>query len=437
MCDTVQTMADVIAPEDHAQEPLSTGVEILAPSAQFHDEAATALQNLRRALLDVLASIGGNATEPQKLARSFSLNKNLTWKISKVIRAADTFAAVTHMPGRAGMKIALDAFERAGAGSDAITRARLASDNFEHLVRRHSGDRQTMEAMVAGASTSRAIQAQRSEAHRKLAFRGNSAIWGVQARLQLSLHWVFPSQTPGMLDHAVVAGLVDFKRLRPDTRWSIALVRRTGANWQAEDPGGVSPLSDSPAGADPGSAAPLLSDFCSSPLPPVEFARGRPGIWRIELQPGAIGNTAALTCLAGWVNRGHASAFRVGDDTHGRVFCTLGTPAELVLHDVFIHKDLNWDPTLTPRVYGQLPTGPSGADDGPPPELPMLPEIEVDDGDPIDLLTPDLPDYHKIVAYVLARLKLDLRSFTRTRLRLAYPPIPTLVSLETRLPERP
>ncbi len=427
-------MADDTYPGESTQPSPLVEVTHPLPAMQFHDEAAVALQTLRRALLDVLASVGGNPTEPQELSRAFNLNKNLTWKLSKVIRAADSFAAVSHMPGRAGMKIALDAFERAGASGAVIGRARLASENFEHLVRRHSGDRQTMEAMVAGDAASQSIQATRSEPHRKLAFRGNSAIWGVQARVQLSIQWVFPSATPGMLDHAVVAGLIDFKRLRPDTRWSVALVRRTGANWAGEDPEGFAPLSEPVPGSD---QAPLLSRFCSSPLPPVQLRRGRPGIWRIELQPGAIGNTAALTCLTGWVNRGKAPAFRVGDDTHGRILCTLGTPAELLIHDVFVHNALPWADQLAPKVYGQLPTGPSGVDDGPPPELPLLPDIVRERGDAIDVLTPDLPDYHEIVGHVVARLGLDLLQFTRTRVRLTYPPIPTLVSLEGRLPEAP
>ncbi len=110
-------------------------------------------------------------------------------------------------------------------------------------------------------------------------------------------------------------------------------------------------------------------------------------------------------------------------------------PPKSLFHDVFFHTDLNWNLELTPKVYEQLPTRPSGADDGPPPELPLLPEVEFNTGDRIDLLTPDLHNYHEIVAHVLARLNLDLRSFARTRLRLTCPPIPALVSLETRLPE--
>jgi hypothetical protein len=138
--------------------------------------------------------------------------------------------------------------------------------------------------------------------------------------------------------------------------------------------------------------------------------------------------------VAGWVIRAAAPATRVGNDTHGRILCTLGTPCELLLHDVYIHRDVPWGRGLVPKVYGQLPTGPGWNDDGPPPELPILPALERHE-DPMRVIVPEVLEYHDILSHVMGRLSRNIRDFVLTRIRLPFPPMPALVALEAPLPE--
>ena len=64
-------------------------------------------------------------------------------------------------------------------------------------------------------------------------------------------------------------------------------------------------------------------------------------------------------------------------------------------------------------------------------------ECRIDLGSgPPDLTTPSLPRYPKLVPRVFERLGASARDFTGFRLRIAYPPIPTLALFRHSLPER-
>ena len=76
----------------------------------------------------------------------------------------------------------------------------------ERMVSRHVGDRPTLE-LVRDSLPDRSHD--RLIVSRKLAFRGNSGIWGVQARTRLNAAFVAPSHDdPEMLDAANVGGRV-------------------------------------------------------------------------------------------------------------------------------------------------------------------------------------------------------------------------------------
>ena len=49
------------------------------PPPQFKVHVRTALHNIRRALLELLAAADADPSNAQRMARRFGLNKNLTW----------------------------------------------------------------------------------------------------------------------------------------------------------------------------------------------------------------------------------------------------------------------------------------------------------------------------------------------------------------------
>jgi hypothetical protein len=185
----------------------------LTEPIQLVEESRFALQSLRRALIEMYDSVGADPSVPQDVSRRFDLNRNLTWKLARVIGAPDPLAALNHLPGQAGMELAIEAFERAGAPPAITESVRSAMSEFAAVVKEHAGDREQLELTLESMGMIEADAATISG--RELAFRGNSSVWGVQARTRLTTMMVAPGK-PGTHDYIMLSGLVGLRRLRPE-----------------------------------------------------------------------------------------------------------------------------------------------------------------------------------------------------------------------------
>jgi len=113
----------------------------------FLDHARAVVRSLRGAFAESLTSVGADPQDPQSLSRSLGLNRNLAWRISKIVQADDPSVALQQMPGAAGIKIFLRCIEHAGATERVLQTARDAIREYERLIRVHSGDRATLDIM--------------------------------------------------------------------------------------------------------------------------------------------------------------------------------------------------------------------------------------------------------------------------------------------------
>ncbi len=399
--------------------------------SEFIEEAKSVLQDVRSSLAALVESVGANATQPQEISRRFGLDKTLTWKIARVICDDDALAAAAHLPGKASVRNLVEAMERSGATSESTAPVLAAMDRFENLIATHAGDRGTFEVMLGGASDE--LARRRGEAARKLFYQGCSAIWGVQARVHTSLHFVTPSANPDCLDLGVVAGFVDFRRLRANVSWSVAARATFTSDGTPQSGGEIIPMDPSLAPAD----MPILRKFCSDPLPELRARAARNNITRFELAEGPVGNTAAATCVLGWVARGEVGRYRTEGDLYGEHIVRLSTPVEVLYHDLYVHRSLAF--AMKPRifVYSDLPGGPTFPFDGI--ERGILPVSEeiIDLGDgPPNAAAAEIPNYRQMVTSAVERMGYTLGDFHGFRFRLRYPPIPTLCLYRYELPER-
>jgi hypothetical protein len=399
---------------------------------QFEEHVKNVVRNVRGTFADLLSSVGADPTHPQDMARQFGLNKNLTWKVSKIICESDPCAAIPLIPGRSGLNILINTLKKAGATEEAVSSVRTAITEFDEMVQLHAGDRATLELMLGNLTDDG--EPQRQEANRKLAFRGNSAIWGVQARVQLTVNFITPGTEEDWMDLAWLSGLVDFRRLRLDVTWAMASAKKVKDDGSLMSLGPIEPIDPEFKG---GEVAPLLGDFCSKPLPEIRTVSGPESLLRFELVEGEVGNTAATTCFIGLFGRNFVNRYRMANDTLGEHFARLSTPTEMMIHDLFVHKDL--ESALKPRIhiYSQLPGGPvypqSGRDRG---EIPVYDKvIELGKG-PRDIVTPEVPRYRRMVQSVYDRLGWDADEFYGFRFKMRYPPIPTMAVLRYDLPEK-
>ncbi len=61
---------------------------------------------------------------------------------------------------------------------------------------------------------------------RKLAFKGNSGIWGAQSRVRMNTSFIAPNRdNPELLDYAQIGGYSDLQRLRVNGAWPLFRMR--------------------------------------------------------------------------------------------------------------------------------------------------------------------------------------------------------------------
>lgn len=287
----------------------------------------------------------------------------------------------------------------------------------------HAGDRDTLEAMLGGLYRSSDL-AERAEQQRKAAFRGNSAIWGMQSRVQVCVNVIAPSEDPDFVDLAWVSGLVDFRRLRHETVWSIACARKFDDDGNPIDLGDIESLDPNFEGDD---TAPLMGEFCSKPVPDIKLNFGTDGYLRFELSDGPIGNTAATTCIIGLLGRRFVRRTAITGNVLGEHIARLYTPAELLIHDMYVHSDLQnaMDPEI--HLYGQLPISPKYPGGGrEASKLPHHQDVQSLGSSTAGAVAPELHWYRKMIESVFERAKWDAREFRGFRFRLKYPPIPSV-----------
>lgn len=406
----------------------------LSPPPAFREDLRSALQGYRGSIIELLTAVGADAGKPQDLSRRFKLNKNLTWKISKIAAATDLYATVPHIPGAIGMEIFLRAMQDSGAPRELVETARSAASDFEKVVTIHTGDRATLEIMVNGMLPS-ALKSERDEQNRKLGYQGNSATWGVRARVQLALNLLAPNRDdPDMADLVQVSGLEGFRRLRRDARW--LLFRRE--RWSDDDP---RPAKDESRSLDPDypvdKGVPLLGEFCTKPIPAINVVSGE-GEDQFELPPGPVGNAAAFTCIYGQIAYKVGGTWAEHEGEYAEIGCNLTTPVQDFLFDLLVHRDLEWAMNPELVMYSRMDGGAMHRSEWRSRNLLQIEETVHDLGWGVGgLATPIHTAQTRLARYVLDTLNLNGDDFRAFRFTMSYPPIPTVALLRSKLPVRP
>jgi hypothetical protein len=243
--------------ETKPESPASTEVM----QQDFLVDARTAVQRVRRALSTALASVGADPTQARALARQLGMDKSLAWRVSKIVVDDDPFATISLLPGRIAQKAMLKSFLRAEAPSQIVDDVRQSVADFESMVEKHAGDRETFGMMLSELTDKG--RAERDEDHRKLAFLGHSAMWGVQARVRLVTHVITPGDGPDFLEATLVSGLLDFRRLRSNQPWTVASYGALDDEGCPVTKGRIIPVD--PRVSERG-GPPLLLDYCSESL---------------------------------------------------------------------------------------------------------------------------------------------------------------------------
>ncbi len=398
----------------------------------FELDCRDSVQAVRGALIELYDHLSLDTEASRDVARSLNLNKNLTWKLSRIINSPSTAEAASLFPGASGMNIFIKAVQNAGATPQAIAKLEASIQSFDRMVEIHVGNRAALDLILdsmAGMGTDPL------EMSRKIAFRGNSGIWGVQTYSRIATYFLAPNaDDPSRLDFVLCSGMVDFQRLRPSSTWPLFRMRRY--NDDGSDIGSeIEPLSLNAAEDD--EAPLLLREFSTGHAPDVEVLKDHLGeLYR--LGPGNVGKTGRFSVFVGYLERAAASRYRDEHDTIGELIAGVSTPAENLLFDLIVHRDLADEIDPQVRVYGN----PSGNldqhmyhDDTD--VLPIYASMRTLGGTPPVVTTPLVPRYQDLIASVYERCGWNPSEFTGWRLQMKHPPMPSSVAVHYELPERP
>jgi hypothetical protein len=390
-------------------------------TVQLVDDSRAALQSVRRALIELYDAVGSDPEQPQEVARRFDLNRNLTWKLSRVINAMDPLAALNHLPGHAGMELAIEAFERAGAPAAAGAGVREALSAFASVVKEHAGDRDQLELILESMGM---IDREASTLNgRELAFRGNSSVWGVQARTRLALMMVAPGRLEGTHDYTMLSGFVGLRRLRPSVQWRLARAQIHNDRGEALDDGqGLEEINPK----QPGDMPLIIREFCSPNMPEL-LSRPSGGELEICLPDGQVGNRAAFDCYFGYAYRGISSR-PSPDNLYGSAASSITLPVESLVFDLIVHRDVRMNELPEAAMYGF----PHGGPDGPGAQtalnqLPLQERVVELAGCPPALATPLVPGLARMASTLYTRMRWNPADFRGMRLHVKHPPMASRV----------
>jgi hypothetical protein len=403
-----------------------------SPVRSFEPHAKEMAIRVRQALSELAAASGIDISQPRGAARELDIDKTLAWKISKITAGSDPLAAMSMLPGTASQRTLLRAFSKAGAPADLINRARVALDEFQAMIEEHADDRETFEMMLS--SVTHEGQHAREEAQRKLAFQGNSSIWGVHCRVRTWGYIISPSEDPELGDVGVLGSFVDVRRLRRDTRWTLATIAALEADGRPVAGNPIQPLMPGQTEFD---GMPTLPEFCSGSLPPIERVRRPDGITHYQLMGGEVGNSGTFTWSVGWRYPRVLSRWRTAEDPVGEFALNVLIPAETAQLDLFVHKDF-W-PSISPEsmVFSLLPGEPpvahSAADRH---AVPVHTSVQRLHQDPLDLTAHDVPNYARMFESAFASMGHKSSEFAGFRVRMKYPILSSSICMRFALPER-
>jgi len=395
----------------------------------FAEACRRTVGGLRAAILQLYGAINADPARPQDVSRQFNINKNLTWKVSRLLQCDDGLDAVSFIPGPGGLEILLDAAVGSGADADSVDAVRRAMVGFNQMVERHAGDRADLELLI-DSTASRPL-----ELSRRLAFRSNAGVWGLQARLRVTAKFLAPSAQGGTLDSALVAGAIDVRRLRPIQRWPLFRFAQYNDDASAVDQRcAPEPIEALRGGESEGGWAWLLRSWCSEPLPPLHIVEEDAGVV-YEIGDGPVGRTGQFSCIFGLLHRECFSRHRDEHNLRGELSASISMPTETFLYDVYTHRDLTETAELEAALYGR-PTGVIAldADQRRRQRLPMSERLTDLGGPPPHSATPLMPEWSAIMNQVFERAGWNPRDFVARRLVLEHPPMPATVMLSYALP---
>lgn len=372
------------------------------------DEALARLASGTRALIEALCGVRPRASA---VSSTFGLHAKLGWQLWNVAYGP-ALGAVRFLPNARGLTTWLEAARAQGAPPTRVSEFESAVDEVKRLMGVHAEDREMFELL---------LDAHEPNGHdteirwRKEAFSGNSFTFGARAKCMLATVILFPGVRKDSISLVRLNGLFGLTRSRAGLRWpfSTMIVQHDDATVQPR----CEPLEPG------GSRTPLLPEFCSSPLPPVE--RRMAGLMQLdELLPGPVGSTGTVNIVTGEVVHDIGSRLAAYPGEPAYFGSGIRTPSELLVSDHIVHRSLFPNARRELRVYSELVSSTTRDDR----DLLSVSDslLELGAGLP-KMKIDEFPTYRDLLAKAFARIGMNPDEFDVYRAQMRYPPMPASV----------
>jgi hypothetical protein len=397
-----------------------------AVAASFEEDCRLCMGRLRSGLLDLYRSVSADPAKPQEVTRRFGVNRNLAWHISRLLRDDDILDTVPMVPRAGAADILLESMKRAGAPIDLVYAARRAFEDFDTMVETHAGDRADLDLLLDSMGRGN----ESLELSRKLAFKGNSGLLGMQVATRLTIQCIGPSATdPDMYDAIQIAGLCDVKRFRSIESWPVARIGR----YNRESTPSVAPsrVPIDPTCTDtPG----LMHAFCEGSMPAIATRQRGDGQY-YDIGSGPVGKRGQFTCHFGFIQRNFVCKYAVGSVGCATIAAAITMPAERLQFDLFVHESVPGPVERRALVYAKTWDDSSGALD--PTAILPIPANVIDLGPGGQHGSPFVNRYADLIAATFSAAQWDPARFRCHRVMLEFPPMSSVVAMQLRLPGRP
>lgn len=403
--------------------------KVESPDASIEVRVSQTGDALLRGLSRVMDRLPEAEAGPQKLAARLGVDKVLTSRLLKALRAPDPITVLHRTPGPEPLRRVLKSSAKLGVPPEIIAEANEAVDRFEAFVRSEVGDRSSLEALLCVwvPEARREFELRRKQ-H---AYRAMSQLRGVEADVSASTGIFWPSSDGKHVDIYWLYGLHGLRKLRPGVVMHFTSLRKF------EGPEGRVPVNldgdsvESPQGS-------IVREFSSDPTPTLrgELA-GETTHYFIE---GTGYGSAAIDVMTCEVNRDEIPRYLAR--SRGRrswAAHDINIPVKRGQFDMLVHEDLypGEHPELT--IYDTTIRGLADLND------------RTRDIDRLDLLesiehlgiglrrfgSSHVPRYRGLLTHVCERLGLDGERLRGYRVATDYPIYGSQIAMSLRTTDPP
>jgi hypothetical protein len=299
-----------------------------APIAVFTAQAVDAYLKARESLVAWVRAFPKPIRRPRDLQLVSQLDYTLCWQIITVTKSAGLGGAA-YIPGPVSLKRMIAESQRQRLPEEVVATLKEGLGQFYDAAKAHADSRAGFGSMIAAVTSGDSIEL----STRKNAYRFESEIWGRQLGVIHQLVAITARPTPSTVSSLLVSSSLNCRRLRPNAARSF-----WGYYEPPEGPAIEANFQPFEEEAFKSLGAPLMPQFCSSPLPKLRMAHYDNGWTHAEVEEDGIGRRSAVDVVFGVRLPQDILTEGIQTPYAATTSARLSSPTELLVMDLMVHR---------------------------------------------------------------------------------------------------